>query len=203
MSKEIKYLIIGLLLGLLSAALILIVSAPTHGEPVTLLPTPEQPKVSIYITGAVQKPGVYELPPGSRIENAIQAAGGWMITADKSAVNLAAVLEDEESIYVPHLGEKTLTPKPEKKLTPTLTGQLININTASVELLDQLPGIGPAKAGEIVSYRQKYGAFDTIEEILNVPGIGPGIFEDIRDLITVSSPTAEEGRTDEPQRINQ
>lgn len=203
MAKELKYLFIGLLSGLMAAALILIVSAPTRGEPVILLPTPERVKLSVHITGAVQNPGVYELPPGSRIEAVIQAAGGWKTRADQTAINLAAFLEDGESIYVPLIGEQLPSPKPEKKSTVSVEGRLIDINSAPAEVLDELPGIGPKKAEEIVSYRQKNGAFDTIEEVLNVPGIGPGIFEDIRTLITISSPDDEEGWSYEPQRIDQ
>ncbi len=203
MWKEIRFILIGLFSGLLAAALILIVTAPSQGDPVILLPTPEPAKVTVYVTGAVENPGVYQLPPGSRVEAAIQAAGGWKPSANQSAINLAQPLEDGQSIYVPLPGEKVPTPSTEKKATQETIDQIVDINSASVELLDQLPGIGPTKASEIVSYRQNNGAFDTIEEILNVPGIGPGIFEDIRDLITVSSPTTEEGRTDEPQRIDQ
>lgn len=202
MWKEIRLILIGLLSGLLAAALILIVTAPTQGGPVILLPTPKPARVTIYVTGAVKAPGVYQLPPGSRAEDAIKAAGGFRTSANQAGVNLAELLEDGQSIYVPMPGENAPAPST-KKSTPTTFNQIVNLNTASVELLDQLPGIGPSKAREIVSYRQKYGAFDTIEEILDVPGIGPGIFEDIRDLIAVSSPTNEEGRTDEPQRIDQ
>ncbi|MHB0922852.1 MAG: helix-hairpin-helix domain-containing protein [Bellilinea sp.] len=186
MLNNIKILIFGLLAGLLAAALILIVAAPGYGEPVTLLPTPKKADISIYITGAVQNPGVYVLPAESRVESAVQAAGGWEDKADRNAVNLAALLTDGQTIYIPVPGEEPPTVVVNEKSKSLVIGEIININTASSELLEELPGIGPTKASDIVAYRQKNGAFDTIEAIQNVPGIGPGLFEDIQDLITVS-----------------
>lgn len=186
MLNNIKLIVIGVLSGLFAAALILLVSAPGHGQPVTLLPTPEKAALSIFVTGAVNNPGVYQLPVGSRVENAIQAAGGWSIGADQIALNLAAMLTDGQTIFVPVPGEEPPVYPVIDKMTTDWTGPLININTASPELLDELPGIGPAKAADIVAFRQKNGAFDTIEAIQEVPGIGPGLFEDIHSLITVS-----------------
>lgn len=186
MLNNIKMLIFGLLSGLLAAALILIVASPGYGEPVTLLPTPHKADITIYVTGAVQNPGVYVLPAASRVEAAVQAAGGWSVDADRNAVNLAALLTDGQTIFIPVPGEGPPAVVFNEKSKSLVVGNLININTAPVELLEELPGIGPAKAADIVAYRQKNGAFDTIEAIQNVPGIGPGLFEDIQDLISIS-----------------
>lgn len=186
MLNNIKILIFGLLSGLLAAALILIVAAPGYGEPVTLLPTPKKAEISIYVTGAVHNPGVYVLPAESRVEAAVQAAGGWANEADQNAVNLAAFLTDGQTVYIPIPGEEPPTVVLNEKSESLVVGDLININTASIDLLEELPGIGPTKAAGIVAYRQKNGAFDTIEAIQNVPGIGLGLFEDIKGLISVS-----------------
>lgn len=186
MLNNIKLVVIGVLSGLLAAAMILLVSAPGHGEPVVLLPTPEKADLSIFVTGAVTNPGVYRLPVGSRVENAIQAAGGWSIDADQNALNLAAFLTDGQTVFVPIPGEEPPVYPDISRSTTEWTGPLININTASAEILDELPGIGPSKAADIVAFRQNNGAFDTIEAIQEVPGIGPGLFENIQDLITVS-----------------
>lgn len=186
MPSNIKFLFLGLLSGLLAAALILLVSAPDRGKNVVLLPTPEPAEWVIYVTGAVQSPGVYQVPAGSRVEAGIKAAGGLVENADANALNLAAFVSDGATIYVPVSGESPSIELPGVRLDPITVERLININTASVEILDTLPGIGPAKAAEIVAYRQKIGAFDTIEEIQDVPGIGPGLFEEIRDRISVA-----------------
>lgn len=163
-------------------------------QPLELLipsPTPEATPepIGIYILGAVQNPGVYFMPPGSRVIDAIAAAGGETAEADLARVNLAARLEDEEQIYVPRLGEETAS----LQVLSTPTSQsatqsgLININTATAQELETLPGIGPALAQRIVDFRTANGPFASIEQIIDVSGIGEGIFSDIKDLITVGS----------------
>jgi competence protein ComEA len=143
------------------------------------IPTPAQ--LAVYVTGAVVNPGVYYLPEGSRVEEALQEAGGPTAEADLNRVNLAQRVHDEEQIYVPEVGEES----PLVPLGSPSEGGPININTASVAELEALPGIGPTLAQCVVDYREAQGPFAAIEDIMNVQGIGEGLFNEIRDLITV------------------
>ena len=143
------------------------------------IPTPGQ--LAAYITGAVVNPGVYYLPEGSRAEEALQAAGGPTAEADLDRINLARRVHDEEQIYVPRIGEENL---PVPSGDPS-GGSLININTASAAEMEALPGIGPTLAQRIIEYREDHGPFAAIEDVMNVHGVGEGLFSEIRDLITV------------------
>ena len=145
----------------------------------TSVPTPVQ--LAVYVTGAVVDPGVYHLPEGSRVEEALDAAGGATAEADLTRVNLARVVHDEDQIYVPAIGEEN----PPLPSGTSSEGGLININTAKAAELETLPGIGPTLAQCIVDHREAHGPFDAIEEIMDVRGIGEGVFEQIRALITV------------------
>ncbi len=186
MRNFILHLAYGLLLGLLAAAAILLAAGQPRSTPVLLLPTPAPNTLTIDIAGEVVQPGVYELPSGSRIQDAIRAAGGLSASANADSINLAAGLSDGQKILVMPEGQTPVLPaQPERSIPIEISGP-IDINTATVEVLDTLPGIGPAKAADIITYRQKHGAFDRIEDIQNVSGIGPATFEDIRELITVS-----------------
>jgi competence protein ComEA len=152
--------------------------------------------VRVYVSGAVVDPAVYTLPPGSIIEDAVRAAGGFAADADPVAVNLAQPVADGMQVYVPTLAEAEPTPPP-VSLPPGATATtavrmggvtssgLININTATQADLELLPGIGPATAANIIAHREANGPFATIEAIMDVPGIGEGKFEAVRDLITV------------------
>jgi competence protein ComEA len=180
------HLTYGLFLGLLAAAVILLAAGRPNSTPVMLLPTPAPSHLTIEIAGEVVKPGVFTLPPGSRVQDAIRAAGGLTSTANPDSLNLAAGLFDGQKILVMAEGQPLILPTDTERSIPIEVSGPIDINTATVEILDTLPGIGPAKAADIISYRQKHGAFDRIEDIQNVSGIGPATFENIRDLITVS-----------------
>jgi competence protein ComEA len=186
-SSAIK-IIFGVLCGLLAAGLIRLVSSPPRGEPVKLLPPPTAAPLMVHVAGAVAQPGVYTLPPESRVQDAIQAAGGALPEADLSTLNLAAFVQDGMRITVP-----TPPPKPAAgesinpaQRTPTaITLYPININIATQAELESLPGIGPATAKAIIEYRDTNGLFTRIEDIMNVPDIGPKTFERIKELITV------------------
>jgi competence protein ComEA len=180
----------GILFGLFLAALIWIVSRNPSGEAVTLRPAPTERPVIVYITGAVPRPGIYALPEGSRVQDGIAAAGGFLAEAQRTDINLAAFLIDGEKIDIPFVeGGSPVLPTPIEN-SPVLPGpgsstELIDINTASTFELETLPGIGPTTAQKIIEYRQQNGPFVSIEDIINVSGIGPGLYERIKDLITV------------------
>ena len=151
---------------------------PTE-EPAT--PTPAT--INVYVTGAVKAPEVYALPLNSIVKDAIAAAGGATAEADLEHINLALHLSDQMQIYVPRKGEAA--PPPNGGSAPEAPTGKININTATVEELDKLPGIGPSIAKAIIDYRTANGPFKTIEDINNVKGIGDALFAKIKDSITV------------------
>lgn len=186
--KSILYMTAGVLLGLFVALLIWVVARNPSGQAVVLRPVPTEKPVVVYITGAVPRPGVYALAQGSRVQDAISAAGGFLADAEKSGINLARLVEDGEQLDIPYMegSSPVLIPPPAPTEAPSLSGSdLININIASQSELETLPGIGPTTAQKIITYRQQNGPFVTIDDIINVSGIGPGTFERIKDLITV------------------
>lgn len=176
----------GVLFGLFVAALIWVVARNPSGQAVTLRPVPTDTPIVVHITGAVPRPGVYALPEGARVQDAISAAGGFLAEAEKSGINLARVLEDGEQIDIPYTeGASIVIPTPGLEVVDPSSTELININTASQFELETLPGIGPTTAQKIIEYREENGPFATTEDIINVSGIGPGTYERIKDLITV------------------
>ncbi|MEW6029528.1 MAG: helix-hairpin-helix domain-containing protein [Chloroflexota bacterium] len=176
--KKITPILGGVLGGLILAGLIWIAARSPRGEGVTLLPPPTAAPIVVDVSGAVPRPGVYELPEGSRVRDAVTAAGGFLAEADKSQVNLAAPLEDGQKLEIPYAAGVEVS-------APTEVPFLIDINYASVEELETLPGIGPTLAENIVIYREENGPFLRIEDIMNVPGIGESTFDQIKDLIYV------------------
>ena len=189
MFKKMRDLIIGVLFGLCSAGLILLVSRPRPGRAVLLRPPPTSVPLVINIDGEVENPGVYTLPVHSRVQDAVEAAGGFSEEARPGSVNLAALLEDGSHIYIPALitsqesggavGSSALGFSPEGEIIP-----LVNINQAGLEELVSLPGIGPVTAEKIISYREEH-LFTRVEEIQKVPGIGPATYEQIRLYLTL------------------
>lgn len=147
--------------------------------------------LTVHIAGAVKSPGVYRLRQGARVNDGVDAAGGATTTADLDSVNLATLLNEGEQIYIPKRGEKprTITTRPQLSVGDAVSDgvisggdvatRLININLASATELEQLPGVGPATAKAIVAYREKYGAFNTLEDLLKVRGIGPAKLSEI------------------------
>lgn len=143
----------------------------------------------VYVCGAVNEPGIYTLPAGSRLYEVLALAGGFSAEADSAYHNLARTIVDGERIYILSCAEtKELTTiqKVEGEETARqMEDSLINLNTATVEQLMSLPGIGEAKAANIVEYRKQIGNFTAVEEIMNVSGIGEAMFEKIKDKIAV------------------
>lgn len=152
------------------------------GEPVDIY---------VQVSGAVNHPGVYRLPEGSRIFEAVELAGGTTQEADLASVNQAQVLSDGQMIYVYAVGEELRS-----GLGQEGTGQTgqdretgdgkVNLNTASLEELMTLPGIGQSKAEAIISWREENGGFDSVEDIMQIQGIKEGIFSRIEDRIKVN-----------------
>ncbi len=187
--SRIKDLVLGVLFGLLSAGLILLVARPRPGEAILLRPPPTHKPLVVNIDGAVAAPGVYTLPLHSRVIAAVEAAGGFTEDASPGSVNLAAALEDGSQIYIPAKvpeGEDSDRSAGSVIVTSDSgeTIRLININQASAAELISLPGIGPVTAEKIIEYRQEH-LFTRIEEIMKVPGIGSATFENIKDYLTV------------------
>jgi len=153
-------------------------------RPTAIPPTPTPASINVYVTGAVEKPDVYALPLSAIVKDAIEAAGGATNEADLDRINLATRLADQMEVYVPRQGEAAPS-APSSGSAPDATTTKININTASVEELDKLSGIGPSIAKAIIDYRTKNGPFKQIEDINDVKGIGDALFEKIKDQITV------------------
>lgn len=174
--KVVWNILIGVLLGLLSAGLLFLVVSPPRGQAVTLSIPPTASGLVVYVSGAVQSSGVYTLPYGSRVQDALQAAGGSRPEAYLGSLNLAALLRDGQHIFVP-LAYDTPTPTPDKTastLTPTPTSSpFINVNYATQEELESLPGIGAVLAKRIIAYRTRYGFFNSLQDLLKVYGIKP------------------------------
>lgn len=142
--------------------------------------------VVVDVAGEVRHPGVRELPAGSRVTDAIDAAGGLTRRADTSALNLARVLVDGEQVLVGASGAGSGVPGSETSATPLASGtSLVSINTATSEQLDLLPGIGPVLAQAIIDYRTQNGPFATIEQLLEVSGIGDATYADLQALVTL------------------
>jgi competence protein ComEA len=161
------------------------VSTPVPTPTATVAPTPTPAPLRIYVSGAVQQPDVYVLPPKSIVKDALDAAGGATDDADLAQINLAVELSDQQQVHVPRIGETSVPDTSPGTGNAEAPAAKVNINTASVEELDTLPGIGPAIAQRIVDYREANGNFATIEDLQNVKGIGPSTYEELKDRITV------------------
>ena len=175
-----------LLVALAVMAILLVVTRRPAGLPVQLPEPPTPLPVRVHVTGAVAAPAVYSLPPGSIVQDAIQAAGGATAAADLSRLNLAHRLQDGEQVLVPALAPTAGPGTPSAGATQgAAPGALVNVNTATAAELEVLPRVGPALAQRIVDFRAEHGPFAAPEDLMQVSGIGPAIFEAIKDLITV------------------
>lgn len=178
-------ILLGVFFGLLAGAVIYLIIAPPRGEPITLIPPPTPAPLTVHIVGEVKNPGVYILPPRSRVSDAVDAAGGLLPSAVPESINLAAHLLDGQQIAILSKAQLTAAPIDLPQRAGDLAGGKVNLNTAGKEELLTLPGIGEDKAEKILAYRQEHGPFKTVDDILEVPGIGEGILENIKDLIII------------------
>jgi len=140
------------------------------------------------VAGAVRRPGVYHLPQGSRVCDLVEAAGGALPTAELAAVNLAARLADGQQVVVPKRGQAL--PAASVGGGGSAGGAVgpaapVNLNSATLEQLDALPGVGPSTAQKIIDYRTAHGGFRSVGDLKNVSGIGDVRFEALKDLVTV------------------
>jgi competence protein ComEA len=151
-------------------------------------PEPEVPaSVYVYVSGHVNKPGVYVLPSGSRAFLALEVAGGALEDANLAGVNLARVLMDGEQLNIYSMEQSASADPVAVGTTPTVVSDTrVNINTASQQELEKLPGIGPVKAAAIISYRTSNGAFRRPEDIMKVSGIAEKTYEGLKDFIRVN-----------------
>jgi competence protein ComEA len=136
--------------------------------------------VVVSVVGLVTHPGLVTLPTGARVADAVAAAGGLLPGADPASVNLAAVVADGQQVAVGVPGAAGGTSAPADG-----SGGPVNLNTATAEQLDALPGIGPVLAQRIVAYREQNGRFTAVEQLDDVPGIGPSIYDRLAALVTV------------------
>ena len=189
--KNALYVLLGVMAGFVLAGVLVFVSRAPAGEPIVLRPAPTAAPIAVHVIGAVPRPGLYNFLEDVRVQDAIDAAGGLLAEADANSLNLAALLEDGQQLVIPYKAgsepiETVNLPSSETATPAPNSGEdLVNINTATLEELDTLPGIGLTTAQKIIDYRTVNGPFSTIEDIMNVSGIGPATFEDLKDLITV------------------
>jgi competence protein ComEA len=168
------------------------VQAPAEGASAEALGAtlPEGGVVLVHVAGAVRRPGLYELPAGARVADAIDSAGGPRRNADLDTVNLAQVLSDAMKVEIPTRGEAVSAP-PSPGATPglavggTTSAGAVSLNSADLAALETIPGIGPVKAAAILQYRDEVGGFSSVEELLDVTGIGPATLESIRPYVAL------------------
>ena len=184
-SAQLRLLLIPLVLALLSVPL----ACRDTGSVEIVLPTPgTNSGIVVYVTGEVVDPGLHTLPPGqNRLLNAIEAAGGFTANADPAGVNGALIISDQEHIRVLSITGTAPSGNIASGNSPpdNIPGTLVDLNAASSEELQTLPGIGPGRAEAIIYHRESHGPFTRIEDILEVSGIGEKTFESIQHLIRV------------------
>lgn len=196
------WLVSGVLMGAIMAVVGMTLAQRTRPAAIEILPPEPTPTTApsptpgpfhVYITGAVNQPAVYELPVGSIVADAVQAAGGFHDEAAQEMINLALPLSDGMHVHVPALAADAEPEQQRPATSPPIVvsadsdpkTRLVNINTAGATELETLPGVGPVTAQNIIDYRQANGPFSSLDEILEVSGIGPAKFEQMKELITV------------------
>lgn len=144
--------------------------------------------ITVYVSGEVNKPGLIQIDSNARVSDAITACGNFTPLADKNAINLAQKLSDGTHIQVPTIKNSANTTSSTNNSSNSpndKSNDLVNINTATKEELDTLPGVGPATAEKILNYRQEHGNFQSIEDLKNVKGIGEAKFNKLQDKISI------------------
>ncbi|EID26493.1 comEA protein [Streptococcus oralis SK1074] len=148
--------------------------------------SPEQDLITVDVKGAVKSPGIYDLPVGSRVHDAVQKAGGLTEEADSKSLNLAQKVSDEALVYVPTKGEEAASQQAASGTTPsTSKDKKVNLNKASLEELKQVKGLGGKRAQDIIDHREANGKFKSVDELKKVSGIGAKTIEKLKDYVTV------------------
>ncbi|WP_049536312.1 helix-hairpin-helix domain-containing protein [Streptococcus pseudopneumoniae] len=148
--------------------------------------SPEQDLITVDVKGAVKSPGIYDLPVGSRVHDAVQKAGGLTEQADSKSLNLAQKVSDEALVYVPSKGEEAASQRAASGTTPSSSKEKkINLNKASLEELKQVKGLGGKRAQDIIDHREANGKFKSVDELKKVSGIGAKTIEKLKDYVTV------------------
>jgi competence protein ComEA len=141
-------------------------------------------RLVVHVAGSVRRAGVYRLPEGARVAEAIARAGGATRRADVGALNLAAPLTDGQQVLVPRREAAGGAPGADGPASSPAPGAKVSLSSATVAQLDELPGIGPVTAGQIVDWRTANGPFRSVDDLDDVPGIGPARIEQLRDVVT-------------------
>jgi competence protein ComEA len=152
-------------------------------QPASALEAAPRPRLVVHVVGAVRRPGLYRLRNGSRIADAVDRAGGATRRADLSLVNLAAPVSDGTQVVVPRRAPPATSGEAPGEGSAASPGGPVHLNTATLEQLDGLPGVGPVTAQKIVEYRQQHGAFSSVDDLDAIPGIGPARLEQLRELV--------------------
>lgn len=148
--------------------------------------SPEQDLITVDVKGAVKSPGIYDLPVGSRVHDAVQKAGGLTEEADSKSLNLAQKVSDEALVYVPTKGEEAASQQAASGTTPSTSKEKkVNLNKASLEELKQVKGLGGKRAQDIIDHREANGKFKSVDELKKVSGIGAKTIEKLKDYVTV------------------
>ena len=148
--------------------------------------SPEQDLITVDVKGAVKSPGIYDLPVGSRVHDAVQKAGGLTEEADSKSLNLAQKVSDEALVYVPTKGEEVASQQAASGTTPSSSKEKkVNLNKASLEELKQVKGLGGKRAQDIIDHRETNGKFKSVDELKKVSGIGAKTIEKLKDYVTV------------------
>jgi competence protein ComEA len=145
-------------------------------------PGPPSTRLVVYVVGAVRRPGLYRLPPGARVADAVARAGGTTRKADPAALNLAAPVADGQQVLVPSLLPRAVAAAQGVPVAGAPAGP-VQLSVATAEQLDTLPGIGPVTAQKIIDWRTAHGAFHSVDDLDQVPGIGPARVEQLRGLV--------------------
>ena len=156
--------------------------APVHAPPESATGAAPARQLVVDVVGAVRRPGLYRLSPGTRVADAVHRAGGATAHANLELLNLAAPLADGEQVVVPRAG----TASAAAEGTPAGAGQSaapLQLSVATAQQLDALPGVGPAPAAKIVAYRQAHGPVHSVDDLVGVPGIGPAKLAALKDLV--------------------
>lgn len=148
--------------------------------------SPEQDLITVDVKGAVKSPGIYDLPVGSRVHDAVQKAGGLTEEADSKSLNLAQKISDEALVYVPTKGEEATSQQAASGTSPSTSKEKkVNLNKASLEELKQVKGLGGKRAQDIIDHREANGKFKSVDELKKVSGIGAKTIEKLKDYVTV------------------